>query len=209
MWEARRRRHHDILHWSGRQEHKATVESRIYIRPHLFPLIDINSDIPDSIQTIILPTSQLILTTLASSPKSLAQYLESLTHSQLELHLSSLYPSPNKLKMYAKALIVAALAMAPLSMAVPTSNSWNPGPKNQQQPPPSTQVNNNPTIQQGSCNGGTVHCCNTVQSASSLKPVLGLLGIVAEVTSLVGLSCSPRKFHDKLSPISTTAKTLY
>ncbi|KAJ3573935.1 hypothetical protein NP233_g2112 [Leucocoprinus birnbaumii] len=48
--------------------------------------------------------------------------------------------------------------------------------------------------QSGSCNTGTLQCCNQVQQASSLGENLlgGLLGLgLGSITGLVGLNCNP------------------
>ncbi|KAF8799305.1 fungal hydrophobin [Phlegmacium glaucopus] len=44
-----------------------------------------------------------------------------------------------------------------------------------------------------SCNTGTVQCCSSSQSAtdSSVIKQLGLLGVAAPITGLVGFTCTP------------------
>ncbi|KIJ65102.1 hypothetical protein HYDPIDRAFT_89074 [Hydnomerulius pinastri MD-312] len=45
----------------------------------------------------------------------------------------------------------------------------------------------------GQCNTGTISCCNSVQQANSagVASLLGLLGVVGEITGQVGVQCSP------------------
>lgn len=47
-------------------------------------------------------------------------------------------------------------------------------------------------IPAGQCNTGPIQCCNSVTQAKEVSSLLGLLGIVvSDITSLVGLQCSP------------------
>ncbi|KAF8241131.1 fungal hydrophobin [Tricholoma matsutake] len=45
----------------------------------------------------------------------------------------------------------------------------------------------------GSCNTGSIQCCNSVQRANKSKPssILQGLGIFADPTAMVGMHCSP------------------
>lgn len=46
----------------------------------------------------------------------------------------------------------------------------------------------------GQCNTGSIQCCEgstTVQNYNDASGILGLIPIVADVTALVGLNCSP------------------
>lgn len=53
-----------------------------------------------------------------------------------------------------------------------------------------------PTPQTSQCNVGSLSCCDSTQTASSLSsPILGLLSllgvVVGDITGEVGLTCSP------------------
>ncbi|KAF9054956.1 fungal hydrophobin, partial [Hymenopellis radicata] len=50
-----------------------------------------------------------------------------------------------------------------------------------------------PTRRQGDCTTGPIQCCATTTTASnaSAASILGLLGIILDPDTIVGLSCSP------------------
>jgi hypothetical protein len=77
--------------------------------------------------------------------------------------------------MFSKAIVVSSLAL--LAVATPTPQEVN------------------------QCNTGSIHCCNSVQSASD--PVIGLLAgllgiVLGPITSQVGFNCSPLEVRELL-----------
>ncbi|TFK68177.1 fungal hydrophobin [Pluteus cervinus] len=41
------------------------------------------------------------------------------------------------------------------------------------------------------CNTGPVQCCNSLQDASDVSNLSGLLGVAAPITGLIGMNCTP------------------
>jgi len=92
------------------------------------------------------------------------------------------------------AVIVAACASHAETNAVRLARGLPPLPPHRRSTPVAAARRSAPSgTSGGSCNTGSMHCCNSVKQAndSSTSVLLGLLGLVLDPTVLVGMQCSP------------------
>ncbi|KIK06298.1 hypothetical protein K443DRAFT_290493 [Laccaria amethystina LaAM-08-1] len=88
----------------------------------------------------------------------------------------------------------AAVSAAPsLTNAKRLARGWSPNPPARRVTPVAAARRSQPSGIYGSCNTGTMHCCNSVTSSNSqiAGTFAGLLDIVLPHNTAVGITCSP------------------